>query len=81
VRGIEVSIPLGDVIDVGVEKTRLAKELERVEGLIKRTAARLENQDFVRKAPADVVTREKGRIEQLTQTASKIRKNLSLLHG
>jgi valyl-tRNA synthetase len=81
VRGIEVAVPLGDVIDVEVEKARLAKELERIEGLLKRTEARLNNPGFVGKAPAEVVAKERDRIEQLTQTASKLKKNLSLLAG
>ncbi|MFH1312014.1 MAG: valine--tRNA ligase [Candidatus Eisenbacteria bacterium] len=79
VRGIEVGVPLGDVIDVEVEKARLGKELARIDGLIKRTEARLDNPDFVSKAPPEVVTKEKDRIEQLLQTATKLKKNLSLL--
>jgi valyl-tRNA synthetase len=79
VRGIEVGVPLGDVIDVEVEKARLGKELGRIEGLLKRTEARLGNPDFVSKAPPEVVSKEKDKIEQLSQTASKLRKNLSLL--
>jgi valyl-tRNA synthetase len=81
VRGIEVGIPLGDVIDVEVEKARLGKELERVEGLLKRAEIRLNNPDFVSKAPPDVVTKERDRIEQLAGTASKLKRNLSLLVG
>jgi valyl-tRNA synthetase len=81
VRGIEVGVPLGDVIDVEVEKARLGKELERIEGLLKRTEARLNNADFVSKAPPEVVNKEKNRIEELSQTSAKLKKNLSLLLG
>ena len=77
----EIWVPLGDVIDVNVEKTRLDKEITRIEHLLKRSTARVENPDFNRKAPPDVVAREKERIEQLTENMAKLKKNLSVLLG
>jgi valyl-tRNA synthetase len=81
VRGIEVGLPLGDVIDIEIEKGRLSKELERVEGLLAKSSAKVTDQDFLTKAPAEVVAKEKDKIEHLTETASKLRKNLSVLLG
>jgi valyl-tRNA synthetase len=78
VRGIEVAVPLGDVIDVDVEKARLTKELRRVEGLLEKANTRIENEEFVSKAPPEIVAKERERIEQLTETASKLRGNLSV---
>lgn len=79
VKGIEVRVPLGEVIDVEVERARLTKELDRIEGLLKKARSRVENGEFVDKAPPEVVVRERERIEQLTETASKLRGNLSVL--
>jgi valyl-tRNA synthetase len=80
-QGIEVSVPLGDVIDVEVEKSRLTKELERVEALLEKSRARAGNEEFVSKAPAEVVAKEQERIEHLSETAAKLRKNLEVLLG
>jgi valyl-tRNA synthetase len=79
VKGIEVRVPLGEVIDVEVERARLTKELDRIEGLLKKARSRVENGEFVDKAPPEVVVRERERIEQLAETASKLRGNLSVL--
>jgi valyl-tRNA synthetase len=78
---VEIWVPLGDVIDVDVEKARLTKEIERIERLLKRSEARVARPDFISKAPPDVVAREKERIEQLTENMAKLRKNLSVLLG
>ncbi len=77
----EIWVPLGDVIDVDVEKTRLNKEITRIEHLLKRSTAKVESPDFNRKAPPDVVAREKEKIEQLTENMAKLTKNLSVLLG
>ena len=79
VRGIEVGVPLGEVIDVEVEKGRLMKELDRIEGLLQKSRSRISDPEFVSKAPRQVVDREKERIEQLSQTEHKLRKSLSVL--
>jgi len=75
----EIWVPLGDVIDVEVEKTRLTKEINRIEHLLEKSTARVENPDFNLKAPPDVVAREKEKIEQLTENMAKLKKNLSVL--
>jgi valyl-tRNA synthetase len=77
----EIWVPLGDVIDVDVEKTRLTKEIDRIEHLLKRSTARVENPEFNRKAPPEVVAREKDKIDQLTENMAKLKKNLSVLLG
>jgi valyl-tRNA synthetase len=79
VRGIEVGVPLGEVIDVEVEKGRLRKELSRIEDLLRKSRGRISDAEFISKAPQQVVEREKEKIEQLSQTERKLRKNLSVL--
>jgi len=77
----EMWVPLGDVIDVDVEKIRLTKEITRIEHLLEKSTARVENPDFNCKAPPEVVAREKEKIEQLSENVAKLRKNLSVLLG
>jgi valyl-tRNA synthetase len=81
VENVEVAVPLGEVIDVGVEKARLTKEIDRIEQLHARSRAKIDNPEFTSKAPANIVEREREKIEQLAENAAKLRKNLSVLLG
>jgi valyl-tRNA synthetase len=78
---MEIRVPLGDVIDIDVEKARLDKEIDRIEHLLQKSVARVENSEFSRKAPPDVVAAEKGKIERYKENLAKLKKNLSVLLG
>jgi valyl-tRNA synthetase len=75
--GSEVVVALSGSIDVQQECKRLATESERLEKLISGLAARLSNENFVSRAPAEVVAkeREKERTwrEQRDVLAGKLR--------
>lgn len=73
VGGMRALIPLEGLIDVGAEKARLAKEIARVEGEIKKCEAKLGNANFVANAPAEVVEQERQRIADWTRQADAMR--------
>ncbi len=60
VPGGSFALPLADIIDVGAEKARLAKSLEKLEKDLRGLTGRLKNPKFIESAPEDVVaeTRE-----------------------
>jgi len=58
-----VYIPLGDLVDFAKEKARLEKELEKLQQEISRTEGKLNNPGFVNKAPAQLVTQEREKLE------------------
>jgi len=60
--GTSVFVPLGDAIDVGSECGRLGAEAERLAGLLASQRKKLDNQQFVSRAPADVVAREREKL-------------------
>ncbi|MET3652636.1 valine--tRNA ligase [Dyella japonica] len=62
VGSMRVLIPLAGLIDLGAEKTRLSKEISRIEGEIKKCEGKLGNANFVANAPAEVVAQERQRI-------------------
>jgi valyl-tRNA synthetase len=81
VQGIEVRVPLGNVIDLEIEKKRLSKEIRRIDRVMEKARVRVESPGFTEKAPPEVVAREKDKIEKLREARAKLEKNLGLLAG
>ncbi|HET7469252.1 MAG TPA: valine--tRNA ligase, partial [Gemmatimonadales bacterium] len=65
--GTAVFVPLGDAIDVGRECSRLGAESDRLAGLVASQEKKLGNQQFVSRAPADVVEREREKLVAWTE--------------
>ncbi len=59
--GSSVFVPLADAIDVRHECERLTRERERLERQLEAVAAKLANQQFTARAPAEVVERERAK--------------------
>ncbi|MGH7525726.1 MAG: valine--tRNA ligase [Gemmatimonadales bacterium] len=60
--GTAVFVPLGDAIDVGRECDRLGSEVDRLARLVESQEKKLGNPQFVSRAPADVVERERQKL-------------------
>ncbi|MFO1477037.1 MAG: valine--tRNA ligase [Verrucomicrobiota bacterium] len=59
----ELFLPLEGLVDVAAEKTRLAKELEKIEGEVVKAEQRLANPNFA-KAPANVQDEHRKRLAE-----------------
>ena len=81
VRGEVAALPLKGVIDFAVEKTRLEKEMARVNSDIARIDAKLANADFVARAPEEVVEGEREKREEAETRRLKIVEALERLKG
>ena len=79
VQGTELFILLADLIDIDKEKNRLRKEIQRLEGLEKSISTKLDNPDFVKKAPEAVVNNEKEKLINIRESLSKIIDNYQKL--
>jgi valyl-tRNA synthetase len=75
--GAELFLPLEGLIDVARERGRLTEELERVDGLLEGTMKRLDSEQFVQRAPADVVAREREKAESLRDQRERLARKLS----
>jgi len=73
--GIEIHLPLAELVDPAAEKERLAKELDEVNSHIQRLE-KLLSSDFANKAPAPVVAKEREKLEAYQETARKINAQL-----
>jgi valyl-tRNA synthetase len=57
----ELYVDLSGVVDLATERQRLQKEIKRVEDFIAQVAAKLARPEFVERAPAEVVAKERER--------------------
>ena len=77
VRGGVAAMPLEGVIDLGAERARLAKEIGKLEGELKKLDAKLANEGFLAKAEEEVIDEHRDRREE---TAARVEKlNAALL--
>lgn len=61
---IEYLIPLAGLIDQKAELERLNKEIAKLDKDIALSNSKLNNENFVARAPAEIIVKEKGKLEQ-----------------
>lgn len=81
VQGVEILVPLADLIDVAVEKKRLEKEITRLEAQVVGLTQKLMNRDFIARAPREVIEKEEKKRSDFTQTLEKLRASLQSFAG
>jgi len=79
--GMVVYVPLDELVDFTAERERLAKEQGRLEGEIARLAAKLSNEGFTAKAPAQVVEAERAKLESAEEALVKVLARISQVEG
>lgn len=72
VEGVNIFLPLADLVDMEAEMTRIKKELEETERELKRAQSKLENEGFISKAPPQVVEKEREKVESYRATAERL---------
>jgi valyl-tRNA synthetase len=77
--GIEVYVPLEGVIDFDAERQRLRDRLEKARGFLDGSEKKLANENFVTKAPDEVVERERQRNAELREEIERLEANLAEL--
>jgi len=76
---VEVYLPLEGLFDVAQETARLAKEIESTEGDVQRGEALLSKPGFAEKAPAQVVAKEREKLEAYRERLDRLRERLGML--
>lgn len=79
VAGGEIFIPLEGIIDTTVEKERIEKELKHIETMIQGIENKLSNDNFVSRAPKDVVEKERMKLTNFKESYAKLKNNLNQL--
>jgi valyl-tRNA synthetase len=67
-----VALPLGDVIDFARERTRLEKDLRKAQDEIARFDAKLSNEQFVARAPEEVLAEQREKRAEAGALAARL---------
>lgn len=76
---LQLFIPFADLIDTKAEKERLTREISKLKVELEKTQIKLNNANYVDKAPAAVVQKERDRASEWENTLEKLEKQLSML--
>jgi valyl-tRNA synthetase len=79
VHELEIFLPLEAVLDFQEETRRLQKEIGKLEPELARTKKKLTNEDFLGRAPAEVVAKEREKSERLGAKLQKLQTQLDRL--
>jgi valyl-tRNA synthetase len=74
-------LPLGDLIDLATEGTRLRKEIAKASDEIARIEKKLANEKFVANAPDEIVAAEREKLDEYRATAERLETALSRVSG
>jgi valyl-tRNA synthetase len=72
VRGEVVALPLAGLVDLAAEAARLDKEIDKVQAEIAKVEAKLGNDDFLSRAPDDVIAEHEERRETFQEQLVKL---------
>jgi len=79
VRGTEIYLPLAGLVDLDKELARLEKEEQSIEGVLQRVRKKLSNEEFLAKAPPQVVEKEREKEAELERTKDAVSRRLAAL--
>ncbi|SMF14647.1 valyl-tRNA synthetase [Tistlia consotensis] len=74
-------LPLGAVIDVGAERQRLNKEIGKLDKELAKIEGKLGNEQFLAKAPEEVVAENREKRDELVATRDRLRLALARLES
>ena len=72
-------LPLADVMDLSAERTRLEKEISKIDADIAKSDKKLGNESFMAKAPAEVIETERGRRDEAAGSRERLSRALERL--
>src|SRR5690606_25667714 len=81
VGGMKVLIPLAGMIDREAELKRLAREIDKLAADRDKVATKLGNENFVARAPADVVDKEREKHDRMEQDLASLRAQLERIRA
>ena len=78
---MEILVPMAGLIEPAAELERLSKRLRKAEVDLGKLTAKLENADFAKNAPSDIVAKDRLRIEELRIEIAQLSAQISRVRG
>jgi valyl-tRNA synthetase len=75
----EVFVSLEGVLDLEQERTRLRQELAEARAALEATLRKLDNPEFLERAPAAIIEKEKRKAQEFKEKIERLEQNLQLL--
>lgn len=75
----EIFMPLEGIIDIEAERNRLVKKLDKLENIMTGCKRKLNNEQFLNRAPAEIVEKEKEKRQDLSSTIEILKANIAFL--
>ena len=79
VEGLEIFMPLAGLIDLNKEIERLEKNIQDMEGRLNAVSRKLENKNFVERAPENIIAHERNKRQKYKNDLTKLKQNLKSL--
>ena len=79
IENLEIFIPLKDLIDINQEIKRLEKQVTDMQGRLNAVSKKLDNKNFVDRAPNKIIEHERNKFEDYKQQLKKLEENLNSL--
>jgi valyl-tRNA synthetase len=80
-KNAEIFLPLENLIDPEREQKRLQKDIGRYTQLLDKTVKKLSNDDFLKRAPKEIIKKEEAKKEDYRKIIEKLEKNLEAIVG
>jgi valyl-tRNA synthetase len=77
--GFEVRVGLAGAVDLAAESVRIEKEIAKLDGELLALDRKLANESFVRKAPPEVVEKDRARLSDLREKKRKLDAHRAML--
>ena len=76
---LEILVPMAGLIDVDAELARLDREIDKISIEVKKLSGKLSNAKFVDNAPAEVVAKERQKLEEFEGSVSQLQEKRSAI--
>ena len=76
---MEILVPMAGLIDVAAELSRLDREIDKIGNEAKKLSGKLSNSRFVDNAPAEVVAKERQKLEEFEGSLSQLNEKRSAI--
>ena len=81
INDIEIFVPLSNLIDIDKEVNRLKDKIKDYEGRMNSVKKKIDNENFIKRAPKEIVKNEKNKFINYQNNYNKLKENLDNLES